>query len=262
MKLRVMSFNLRYENERDGEFAWGRRRHAAAAVIRRHLPDVLCTQEGLTGMLEFLDDALDGAYERFGRGRNADGSGEFTAVYVRRDSFEVSSAGQFWFSPEPDVPGSVGWGASLPRICTWCRLRRTQETDTLVVFNVHLDNRSSLARREGIALLKRRMIEVCRTEHYSIPAIVCGDFNAYPSSPEISYLCEENPLPLIGCHDLTHGTFHGFRGEPDTAPIDYVLATPDIVVNRRDVDTQQYESIWPSDHFPVIAEIELRSERR
>jgi hypothetical protein len=56
--LRVMTFNLRFENDFDGENHWLNRRDFLVKTIRKYRPHVLGTQEGTPLMLEFLNDRL------------------------------------------------------------------------------------------------------------------------------------------------------------------------------------------------------------
>ena len=50
-----------------------------------------------------------------------------------------------WLSSEPEVPGSVGWDAHLPRIATIVRLRHRDGTAAGVA-NTHFDHASDQAR--------------------------------------------------------------------------------------------------------------------
>ncbi len=260
MNLRIMSFNLRYNNPDDGRYAWPDRINAVTALLTHHAPDVLCTQEGLHEMLETVSGAFP-HYTRFGQGRMADGSDEHVAVFVNKNVLKVVNHGQFWLSPDPDVPGSRAWDTLFPRICTWCVVEGVHDAARLAVFNAHLDNRQERARVEGGRLLREMMPQVAVKEGVEPGAVVlCGDFNAYPDTPEVQSFCkpgegEGKALVLSGCDDVDLGTYHGFRGVPSPAPIDYILNGEGVTVARREVDQQQYENTWPSDHFPVIADI-------
>ena len=141
--VRVMSFNLRLNVASDGDDAWPNRRDAAAEIVRG--ADVVGVQEALPGMLDDLDARLPG-FARVGVGRDADGGGEQSAVLYRTDRFEALDAGTFWLSPTPDVPGSVGWDAALPRIATWVQLRERGGA-AFVVVNTHFDHVGAVARR-------------------------------------------------------------------------------------------------------------------
>src|SRR5688572_5247336 len=66
--LRVMSFNIRYNNPGDGINAWPNRKAWVANLIRFHDADVVGVQEALSGMLVDLDSLLP-EYARVGVGR-------------------------------------------------------------------------------------------------------------------------------------------------------------------------------------------------
>src|SRR5215813_3485400 len=81
--LRVMSFNLRYNNTGDGPNAWPLRKAWVAQLIRFHDADVIGVQEALYGMLADLDTLLP-EYSRIGVGRT-DGkmAGEYSAILYK-----------------------------------------------------------------------------------------------------------------------------------------------------------------------------------
>ncbi len=255
MRLRVMTFNLRCENDVDGENSWRNRRDAAAAAVREVCPQVVCTQEGFAHMLSYLLEALPG-YSMVGRGRDADGGGEHSAIFFRSDRFEATAVDTFWLSSEPGVPGSRGWGAGLPRICTWCRLTSRETGETVRVYNAHLDHRSEEARRRSVEMIAEHVAAARE------PCIVCGDFNAEPEAVEMKPLCSRASFRggrgLLGCTDLNRGTFHGFTGTSlHAGPIDYILATPEVTLSERRVLDYPFGGKWPSDHFPVWADVTI-----
>ncbi|HKJ85884.1 MAG TPA: endonuclease/exonuclease/phosphatase family protein [Spirochaetia bacterium] len=262
MNLRVMTFNLRLNTSRDGEYAWPNRTSAVRAVIAEHAPDVLCTQEGLPEMVDWMSGQFPD-YHRLGTGRMADGSDEHVAIFASEKRFEVETHGQFWISPQPDEPGSKAWGTFFPRICTWCVVSDIETKTRLAVFNAHLDNRQLQARLAASEIIGVRMMEIARRSGDRLPFVLCGDFNAHPDSEEVASFCDASDdgtrVLLAGCSDNTQGTYHEFRGVADEAPIDYVLTTPDVRVLRRFVDDRSYHGTWPSDHFPVIADLEVPS---
>ena len=55
---RIMSFNIRYNNPRDGEHAWPYRRDHVAALIQFHRADIVGMQEVLRGQVEDLQVLL------------------------------------------------------------------------------------------------------------------------------------------------------------------------------------------------------------
>jgi hypothetical protein len=110
LPLRVMTFNVRYDNPGDGPNAWPFRRDWVGALVRFHGADVVGVQEALAHMLTDLDARLPG-FVRVGVGRT-DGRdrGEFSAILYRTDRLELLDGGTFWLSPTPEAVGSKGRG--------------------------------------------------------------------------------------------------------------------------------------------------------
>lgn len=259
MKLRCMTFNLRFDNPDDGDNSWPNRKDAVKAVVGRHDPAILCTQEGLEHMLEWLAAVLP-EYTRVGSGREADGSGEHTAIFIKSAELDILDSGQFWVSPEPGVAGSKAWNTIFPRCCTWCRVADKGGANAAVVFNTHLDNRRRDARLEGGAILRRMIAQIVTDAGggQALPALLCGDFNAFPDSTEVADFCRDRDTILLsGCDDNMSGTYHAFRGKPWDRPIDYILGSERVSVSDRYVDDRKYGDRWPSDHFPVIGTVEF-----
>ena len=172
---RIMSFNIRLDVASDGRDAWPNRVSAVAATIRQ--ADVIGVQEATPAMLDVLEGEIP-AFGRFGVGRDADGGGEQSAIFYRTDRLEVVEGGTFWLSPTPEVPGSQGWDAALPRIATWARLRDRATSRTLTVVNTHFDHVGAVARRESAALLAQRAPAIAGGG----PLVVMGDLNATEDS--------------------------------------------------------------------------------
>ncbi len=92
-----------------------------------------------------------------------------------------------------------------------------------------------------------------------------GDLNAGPENKAVLRLLKSD----TGLRDSYHiadplqkrvGTFHGFRGGADGASIDWVLATPQWMVESAGVVTEPIDGRYPSDHFPVWAVVALPGE--
>ena len=151
--LRVISYNVRFNNPGDGINAWPERRDRVAALLRFHEADLIGVQEALAGQLDDLDAALPG-HAWLGVGRD-DGAttGEYTAIFYRTDRLELLDEGTFWLSPTPSVPGSVGWDAAITRIATWARFRDLRTGTAFVHLNTHFDHVGAEARTESARLI-------------------------------------------------------------------------------------------------------------
>jgi len=246
----AMTYNVRYGSARDGPDSWPLRRELALDVLRRRAPDVVGMQEVLAFQrAEFL--AACPGYAAVGVGREADGSGEACPIFYRSGRFALVASGTFWLSATPDLPGSRGWDASLPRVCTWA-LFEERGGGRFQVFNVHFDHLGATARLESARLVAAR-IAVRRPAH---PALLLGDLNAGEDSEPVRAL-----HGLVDTFRALHpdstevGTFHGFRGGTDGAKIDFVLATPAVGVLGAEIVRDEDGGRFPSDHYPVAARV-------
>ena len=254
--LRVMSFNIRYNNPDDGVHAWPNRKDRVASVIRFHQADVAGLQEALIGQIRDLEQRLPG-YAWVGVGRDdGEETGEFSPIFYRTGRLELLSHDTFWLSATPDAAGSQSWDAALPRIVTWARFRDRQTDRTFYHLNTHFDHRGEEARLESARLITQRV--EARAE--GAPAVVTGDFNATPDDPPYAVLADA----LTDAHvavDAPHGppgTFSSFEvGNEQNRRIDYVFTAHGVTVERFGTLTDQWHGHYPSDHLPVLAEVQL-----
>ena len=257
--LRLLSFNVRLDTPEDGDDVWSARRELVASVVREVRPDIVGFQEPLSHQLAYLDDALDHEFAGVGRA-DGDREGEFTPVGHVPVRLERLAAGTFWLSPTPDEPGSVGWDASCPRIATWAVLSDRDADRQLLVCNTHLDHEGSVARREGVRVVLKRLGEVA-ARHDPDRVVLMGDFNCTPGSDPYELITGEEVGPaLVDARELAAEvagpveTFHDFDGEPDER-IDYVFVDSGTEVRRYETVTRDRDGSYPSDHFPVLATV-------
>jgi len=265
--LRVMSFNLRYDEPKDGSNAWPHRRDMVASMIRFHDADLVGVQEALAPMLADLQERLP-SHAWLGVGR-ADGKsgGEFSAIFYRTDRLELVDRGTFWLSETPEVPGSKSWDAALERIVTWARFRDRRTGKAFYHFNTHFDHQGEQARLESAKLLLRRL----REKAGDGPALVTGDLNTVPGSAPYLTLTEAgpqddaSPRPLRDALTVSEqpphgptGTWNGFKAIEPGHRIDFVFVTDDVRVLRHGILSDTWDGRFPSDHLPVLAEIALQ----
>ena len=250
--LRVMSFNVRLPAESDGANRWEMRRGLAARMVRDAAPDLIGTQELFKLQGDYLVSQLP-EYAWFGRGRRGDDSDEHMGVFYRKDRLRVVESGDFWLSDTPAVAGSITWGNLFPRMVTWALFERIADRQRFYLFNTPLPYREQdePIRVRGARLLAQRIAALPA----GVPVVVTGDFNAGPDSPTHG----EMTAALQDAWDVTadrsgpEATFHDFTGKPDQR-IDWILVRGFDVGSVRTIDVHEGE-LYPSDHFPVVAEL-------
>jgi endonuclease/exonuclease/phosphatase family metal-dependent hydrolase len=251
--LRVMTFNVRLPMASDGPERWEARRDLFVKTIREEHPDVFGTQELYKEQGDYVVAKLPG-YKWFGMGRKGGEGDEHMGVFYRADELRVLDSGNFWLSDTPDVPGSDTWATPFPRMVTWARFQRKSDGRTFVMFDTHLPYRDQddAAREKGAALILKRIAKLPPDE----PFVLTGDFNTSPDSKLHAMLTEhlEDAWLVASRRSGPEKTFHDFTGNPDRR-IDWILVRGFEVKDVRTVTTHEGK-LYPSDHFPVVADLQ------
>ncbi|MEO1023634.1 MAG: endonuclease/exonuclease/phosphatase family protein [Bacteroidota bacterium] len=255
--MRIMTYNIRYDNPNDGVNAWMNRKEWLAETISAADLDILGIQEGLHHQVTYLDSLLPG-FSYLGSGRQ-DGKeqGEYAAIFYKTQRFEVIKNGVFWLSETPETV-SVGWDASLERICTYALLKEKETGESIWVLNTHFDHKGEQAR---VASAKLILEWIDSNNPSSLPVVLMGDLNARESSEPIhlfsEYLVDTKAIP-DSLKTGPYGTFNGFDvNTPLDRRLDYIFVSGRFTIHSYSVLNTIRDQRTPSDHLPVLAEISL-----
>ena len=260
--IRVISYNIRYDNPNDGDNSWANRKDQVASLLRFHQADIFCLQEALINQTHDLELAFPD-FDYYGPGRD-DGkeNGEACPIFYRKEVFTIKGFGTFWFSETPEKPGSIAWGANLPRITSWARLKDLSTNQEIIVVSTHFDHQSQLSRNNSARLLKNKLSEISG----DLPVIICGDFNDRPDSETYLELIDQNNgLDLFDSRSISDQEHHGpdftyigfdFTGTPGNI-IDYIFINNRFNVTGHGYLTDNWNGIYPSDHLPVFVELKV-----
>lgn len=254
--MRVATFNLRMDTPNDNEDAWPNRKEMVKSLVLFHEFDIFGTQEGYKHQLDGLLEIDKFAYVGTGRDDGED-AGEHSAIVYDQTRFTVLDKGDFWYAENPEVPGK-GWDATCcNRICSWAKFKDIASGKEFYFFNSHYDHQGQVARLESSKLLLEQMKKIAGDA-----TIFCtGDFNATPESEPMQVIYNDGMLvdsklvskePPYG----TEGTFNSFKLDaPMKNRIDYIFVSKDVTVNKYGVLNDSQYGRFPSDHFPVMAEV-------
>lgn len=261
-QVRVMTFNLRLDIASDKDNAWTYRKEKVCSQILYEGAQLIGVQEALHNQVTDLMKCLHGfAYTGGGRDDGKD-KGEASAILYDSTRFELLAGSTFWLSETPNLPGKLGWDAAYPRIVSWAKFYDKNEQIVFFHFNTHLDNMGQVARREGAKMLLHAVDSIGG----KTKAIVTGDFNASPDAEPVQILTRSVPFHLtdakavsIQPHYGPSGTFNEFGShEVDHNPIDYIFFNHGVRVLKHATLSESWMGKFSSDHFPVLAELELK----
>lgn len=267
-RFKVMTFNIRGAQHRDGANAWKRRAKLNTYVIGHHSPDLIGFQELQDGNRRFYDDRLQGYRRSLGPEYENRKPHSYNAIYWDPESLELLDSGGFWLSETPEK-FSCSWGARQVRSTNWARFRIKPNGAEFLHLNTHLDHVSVAARRRSARLMVSWADARAGGE---LPVLITGDFNTEPRSPVHRIFTEAGFEDLhVQAGSPPARTFHRFGGEsfvprrPEKeGRIDWILArgtvskvawAPHFCHVVRDAEPP----VYPSDHYPVMAGVALES---
>lgn len=258
-QIKVMSYNIRLDVASDGENRWDARKDKVAALMNYYEADFIGGQEVQHHQLQYLLTQLK-QYGYIGVGRD-DGkeAGEYSCIFYNKNKFKLIRQSTFWLSPTPDSV-SIGWNAAYKRVCTYGLFQNIQTKKMLWVFNTHFDHIGDTARLESAKLITKRIRNLTNVNKY--PIILTGDFNSKPDEAPAMYMGEHFKNARSISKEKPYGpadTWEAFEftKKPDGC-IDYIfLSANGWSVKKFATLTDSYDMKYPSDHFPVLATLEL-----
>jgi endonuclease/exonuclease/phosphatase family metal-dependent hydrolase len=252
----MMTYNIRMNTPDDGQNAWPLRKDKVMGLIRFHQADIFGVQEALLVQMNDLKAGLP-EFDSFGVGRD-DGkeAGEFMTIFFRKSRFEKLDAGTFWLNESTEKPG-LGWDALCNRTCTWIKFKDKATKKVFYHFNTHFDHRGQVARLESAKLILKFMATINKGD---LPMLLTGDFNSTKNAPPIQKILTVLADTRELCQSAPYGpnnTCGGFGVRESNNVIDYIFSNKKVNVLRHGVLSDSYGMFYPSDHLPVLVEVEL-----
>ena len=247
--VKVISYNIRFANKKDGTNIWQNRAKASPAMIKDYAPDVFGVQEALFSQLEYLDEKLQ-QYSFVGVGRE-DGKkkGETMAIFYNTRKVRLLDWGTYWLSETPDKP-SRGWDADCKRTATWTLMEMKDSGRKFFYVNTHLDHRGDIAQQKGLELIVER---IAAMNPEGLPMILTGDFNVTPGDPVLGGLnAKMLDARKTALKTDSRATFNAWG--KSASIIDYIYYSGFSDCAEYETIVKQYKGIpYISDHYPIRA---------
>jgi len=249
-----MSFNIRYDNPWDGVNIWSNRKELVFDLLRNSDCDFICLQEAVMNQYIDLENAIF-EYKALGRSREQDPrSGEACPIFYKHNAWEWLDNETFWLSHTPNLPATT-YGEMIPRVVTWAKFRNKSTYKEIHIINTHFPYESIKLQLKAAQHVITYINEKCQNQ----PVILCGDFNATEQSEVIRLFLSNSMLDLyraVNKNNKGLGTFHDWTGSQKGDRIDFIFSKNNIIPLNSLIVHYSQNNKFPSDHFPVVAEIE------
>ncbi|MGE5424139.1 MAG: endonuclease/exonuclease/phosphatase family protein, partial [Syntrophothermus sp.] len=258
--VKVMTFNIRYDNPGDSIYSWKERKEKVFRMLRLEKLALIGMQEVLKNQAEDLLTTFP-QYKMTGVGRD-DGreKGEYAPIFYDTVLFKKVDGSTFWLSQTPTLPGSRSWNSACTRIVTWAKFQQKNGRD-FYFFNTHFDHMSSWAREESARMVIRAIDSIVRGSL----VILTGDFNETDTSKMYRILTTKlakaaSFIKIPSDDSDPEYTFIGFPFHPEKGnEIDFVFVNKDAdaVVHYYHSVNYNENGLFPSDHLPVVTGIQF-----
>lgn len=250
---RVMSFNVRCASDPEGSIT--NRSKIVTAIIDQYAPDSFGVQEATPRWIRILDKSFKDKYARVGVARDFFGPySEYNCVYYLKDKYNLIDSGTFWLSETPDKKYSVSFESKCRRIATWAILEDKETGEKYTHINTHLDHvlESTRVSQCNVLLSEMAKLETQGT-------VVCtGDFNTYSDGDVYASMLKETDDAALTAKNADGGiTYHSYGKKADEGQgaIDFIFLTKGTKVDTYKVIRNTVKDMYPSDHYPIIADI-------
>ena len=258
--MRVMSFNLRSDFILDFKNRWDNRRELVYDIIKKYQCDIIGVQEVTNKMFEDITGNVKDYYI-VGKPRSKKYFSERNNLFISK-KHDIEEHKTFWLSKSPDKVGSQLWYSLYPRICTTAVIQ-LEDNRRVRVYNTHLDCLLPQARDFGLKKLGQFIEKNRKVEN--LPVIVMGDFNATPNSKVIKKFAagEYSTSRFVAVQEIKKelyekSTMSSFKGKENGLHIDYIFVSEELEIVDVDIVKDNINGKYPSDHYPLIADIRIK----
>ena len=123
--------------------------------------------------------------------------------------------------------------------------------------NTHLDHISTEAQNLGGNLILNKSQEL-KKNYPDAQTVITGDFNQSIDGEAIKILSANGFISANTVVDNGDkiATYHGWTGEKEDAPIDFIFADDTMEIKSYHVQNEKVGNSFVSDHYMITAEIE------
>ena len=248
MELKVISFNIRYCDDKDGH-SISERAPRLRKVMEKYDADIIGFQE-FTVPWEKEIEKFFPEYDIYMLYRSKSEL-EAAPILWKKDKFELVDKGNFWLSDTPEVE-SRGWDElyNCWRMCEWVILKDKESGKLFTHMNTHYGFGD-----KGQTDSSKLMYEYSK-KISSNPTFLTGDFNMRPTSLGYAEMVKNfTDANAVTANDR-RTTYHGY-GRVNDEHIDYCFVNDKIKPLHLELIDELVDGKYPSDHYGVYTVLEF-----
>ena len=252
MKISIISFNIRYRDDADGN-SIAERAPRLSAITSHYDPDIIGFQEYRPAWEKHIADFYGDKYDMFFKYRNETVDIEASPILWLRDKFDCIKTGYFWLSDTPEIE-SRGWDERFNcyRMCVYVILKHKINGKIFTVMNTHFGF-GDKGQIDSANLIYDYSQKISGN-----PTFVVGDFNMTPDSVGYKAMVENfSDVNTCTANDLST-TYHGYQPEViNDQHIDFCFIDSSITPLNQKIINNTIEGKYPSDHFGLYIELDI-----
>jgi endonuclease/exonuclease/phosphatase family metal-dependent hydrolase len=249
MELKVISFNIRYGDDPNGN-SIKERAPRLAEITSKYDADIIGFQEYTVPWEKEIEKYYP-EYEIYNKYRSVHEL-ESAPILWKKGKFELLDKGYFWLSDTPEVE-SRGWDElyNCWRMCEYVILKHIESGKVFTYMNTHYgfgDNGQ---------VASSKLIYEYSKKISSNPTFITGDFNMRPTSKGYAEMVK-NFVDVNGATvNDRRTTYHGY-GKTDNEHIDYCFINDQIKPVSLKIIDELVDGKYPTDHYGLFIELEIK----
>ena len=221
--LKVISYNIRNSQEKDGTNSWVYRYAASAEMVQDQKADIIGLQEALSDQVVFFEQNF----------KDYKWTGDFAAILWNKKTVTLQKSGSF-------------------DVATWALFKDKETGRKFYVVNVDLDKTPAEERKSAIAKVIEKT-EALNKE--SLPTVMTGGFYAKPGIDQLAELDAKmtNARKSAAKTDNT-GTYNNWGKTSEI--LDHIYYSGFSACPEYQTVTKKYaDRKFISDHFPLMVQL-------
>lgn len=260
----ILSCNVRASTMANdkGPASWKERRELCLKIIKKYDPDIFGLQECSAEQFEDFSNFFKSEYDIFWISPYPEFDAPENAIFYRKGLYKVITFGGYHLSPTPHIANASCFGDGCNRVVNYI-VFETADKQRFRFVNTHI----SVAPESALPQAKM-LLEDADAWNEDLPQILIGDLNNDVNSEVMQLMLKvfrDSHAEATGitdekftCHEFLGEDYGRHPSDMIMGKIDWILLKGGICCSKSEIIKDHCEDVYPSDHYFIAAEIELK----